>query len=217
MNQIQSTCGKRRILIAELSYVIGSGDSANVFIEYASVRAANKDAAGVWKTPICESVICGGYVIVSEPCRISGTIKRHISPMWFIDGYWAWSEQYAARRQNRCKERAPKLSFRSLHDRWRSSPPSGNFKLLEAITAYSQILPRKRTFRGEATSKFYAAFLRGKAIVVPSLIYANYVTTAGSKLIFYLHVWSNIDDVFKAYYMYWQTNGPLLAWNGTLS
>ena len=47
MNQIQSTYGKRRILVAELSYVIGSGDSANVFIEYASVRAANKDATGV--------------------------------------------------------------------------------------------------------------------------------------------------------------------------
>lgn len=73
MNQIQSTCGKR-ILIAELSYITGSGDSANVFIEYASVRAANKDAAGVWETPICESVKCGGYVTISEPCRISGTI-----------------------------------------------------------------------------------------------------------------------------------------------
>lgn len=186
MNQIQSTYGKRRILVAELSYVIGSGDSANVFIEYASVRAANKDATGVWKTSICESVICGGHVTVSEPCRISGTIKRHISPKGFIDGYWAWSEQYAAWRRNRCKERAPELSFLGHCMIADSSPPSGNFKLLEAITAYSQILPRKRTFRGEATSKFYAAFLRGKAILIPSLIYANYVTTAGSKLIFYL-------------------------------
>lgn len=40
---------------------------------------------------------------------------------------------------------------------------SGNVELLEAITAYSQILPRKRRFRGEAASKFHAVFLRGKA------------------------------------------------------
>lgn len=88
MNQIQFTCGKRRILIAELSYIIGSGDSANVFIEYASVRAANKDAAGVWETPICESVKCGGYVTISEPCRISGTIFFKGIHRWRLGLIW---------------------------------------------------------------------------------------------------------------------------------
>lgn len=54
--------------------------------------------------------------------------------------------------------------------KWRR--PSGNVELLEAITAYSQILHRKRKFRGEAASKFHAAFPRGNAIIIPSLAYA---------------------------------------------
>ena len=38
---------------------------------------------------------------------------------------------------------------------------SGNVELLEATTAYSQILPRKRRFRGDAASKFHAGFFGG--------------------------------------------------------
>lgn len=96
---------------------------------------------------------------------------------------------------------SPDELSRSHHDRWRGSRPSGNVELLEAITAYSQILPRKRRFRGETASKFYATFLRSTAILIPSLTYANYFTTAGSKLIFYLRGWFfclwNTRDTYK--------------------
>ena len=162
----------------------GSRDSANVFIEYAGVGAANKDAAGVWETPICESDICGGYVTISEPCRIPGTINA-----LFL---WRSSQMDIGPRSSNMGHGA-RGDAKSGLGRWAISVTawlltkwlrsSGNVELLEAITAYSQILPRKRRFRCEAASRFHAVFLGGTTTLIPSLLmytkswisYANHV------------------------------------------